>query len=62
MKEISGKLRDKRGYGFPQLLYNELYDLMVRYEISTKDAETYIHHLKEMIDVNFKGNIYCSKW
>lgn len=58
MKEISRKLRDKRGYEFPQLLHNELYDLMVRYEISMKDAETYIHHLKEMIDVNFRGNIY----
>lgn len=49
MKEISRKLRDKRGYEFPQLLHDELYDLMVRYEISTKDAETYIHHFTQII-------------
>ena len=49
VKEISRKLRDKRGYEFPQLLYNELYDLMVRYEISKKDVETYIHHFTQII-------------
>ena len=69
MKEISRKLRDKRGFEFPQLLHDELYDLMVRYEISTKDAETYIHHFTQIIisyleknDCHKSLEIYLGKW
>lgn len=69
MKEISRKLRDKRGYEFPQLLHNELYDLMVQYEISTKDAETYIHHFTQIIISYLEKNdcyktleIYLGEW
>lgn len=69
MKEISRKLRNKRGYEFPQLLHDELYDLMVQYEISTKDAETYIHHFTQIIISYLEKNdsykileIYLGEW
>ena len=44
LKQMAKKLKDKRGYEFPQLLHRELYDLRVRYEIPAMEAETYIHH------------------
>lgn len=49
MKKISRKLKDKKGYEFPELLHNELYDLMIRYEIPSAKAETYIHHFMQII-------------
>ena len=69
MRELSRKLHDKRGYKFPQLLHDELYDLMVRYEISTIDAETYIHHFTQIIihyleknDCHKTLEIYLGEW
>lgn len=49
LKQMAKKLKDKRGYEFPQLLHRELYDLMVRYEIPAMEAETYIHHFIQVI-------------
>lgn len=49
MKAMAKKLKDKRGYEFPQLLHDELYDLLIRYEIPVRDAETYIHHFSQVI-------------
>lgn len=49
MRKMASKLKDKRGYEFPQLLHNELYDLLIRYEVSVRDAETYIHHFSQVI-------------
>ncbi len=46
---MANKLKDKKGYEFPQLLHAELYDLLIRYEISVRDAETYIHHFSQVI-------------
>ena len=50
LKDISKKkLKDKSGYEFPELLHEELYDLMIRYEIPVMQAETYIHHFMKVI-------------
>lgn len=49
LKLLAKKLKDKRGYEFPQLMHRELYDLMVRYEIPAREAETYIHHFMQVI-------------
>ena len=49
LSRIAEKLKGKKGYDFPQLLHSELYDLMVRYEIPTMEAETYIHHFMQVI-------------
>ncbi|WP_033163456.1 hypothetical protein [Sharpea azabuensis] len=49
LKQMAKKLKDKRGYEFPQLLHRELYDLMVCYEIPAMEAETYIHHFIQVI-------------
>lgn len=69
MKAVANKLKDKRGYEFPILLYNELYDLMVRYEIKPLLAETYIHHFSQVIISYLEDNdsdksleIYLGVW
>lgn len=49
LNKISRRLQDKRGYEFPQMLHNELYSLMIRYEIPQTEAETYIHHFIQII-------------
>lgn len=46
---IAKKLKDRKGYDFPQLLHKELYDLMVSYEIPIMETETYIHHFMQVI-------------
>lgn len=46
---IAKRLKDKNGYDFSQLLHNELYDLMVSYEIPIMETETYIHHFMQVI-------------
>ena len=33
LKTLAKKLKNKSGYEFPELLHEELYDLMIRYEI-----------------------------
>lgn len=69
MKAMANKLKDKRGYEFPQLLYNELYDLIVRYEIKPLEAESYIHHFSQVIIKYLEDNdsdktleIYLGRW
>lgn len=69
LKEISRKLRDERGYEFPQILHSELYDLMIRYEIPIVEAETYIHHFIQMIicyleknDSDKTSEIFLGEW
>lgn len=49
LSQIAKNLQDKRGYKFRRLLHRELYDLMVRYEIPAKEAETYIYHFMKII-------------
>ena len=49
LKTLAKKLKDKSGYEFPELLHEELYDLMIRYEIPVMQAETYIHHFMKVI-------------
>ena len=49
LRKMAKKLKDKRGYEFPQLLHRELYDLMICYEIPAMEAETYIHHFIQVI-------------
>ena len=56
LTRIAKRLKDKNGYDFPQLLYKELYDLMVEYEIPTREAETYIHHFMQVIIIYLKEN------
>lgn len=46
---IAKKLKNKKGYDFPQLLHKDLYDLMMDYEIPIMEAETYIHHFMQVI-------------
>jgi len=53
---IAKKLKDKNGYDFPQLLYKELYDLMMSYEIPIMEAETYIHHFMQVIITYLEEN------
>lgn len=69
MKTIANELKDKRGYEFPQLLHDKLYDLMIQYEISERDAETYIHHFSQVIinfllenDYDKTLEMYLSSW
>lgn len=49
LKTLAKKLKNKSGYEFPELLHEELYDLMIRYEIPAMQAETYIHHFMKVI-------------
>ena len=53
---IAKKLKDKKGYDFPQLLHKELYDLMVSYEIPIMEAETYIHNFMQVIVAYLEEN------
>ena len=53
---IAKKLKDKKGYDFPQLLHKELYDLMVSYEIPVMESETYIHHFMQVIIAYLEEN------
>ena len=39
---IAKRLKDKNGYDFSQLLHNELYDLMVSYEIPIIDRKSVV--------------------
>lgn len=56
MKNIAEKLRDKRGYDFPKLLHDNLYDLMAGYEIPQLEAETYIKHFVNVILADLAKN------
>ena len=49
LKTLAKKLKNKSGYEFPELLHEELYDLMIRYEIPAMQAETHIHHFMKVI-------------
>lgn len=53
---IAKKLKDENGYNFPHLLHDELYDLMVRYEIPTMETETYINHFMQVIITYLEEN------
>lgn len=46
---LAQKLKNKRGYEFPQLLYKELHDLMICNEIPEREAETYSYHFVQVI-------------
>ena len=56
LDRIAKKLKDKKGYDFPQLLHKELYDLMVSYEIPVMESETYIHHFMQVIIAYLEEN------
>lgn len=69
MKNMAYKLRNKRGYELPQLLYNSLYELMAQYEIPQMDTETYIHYFIQVIiddlensDFNKALELYIGNW
>jgi len=49
LREISQRLKNSSGYSFTQILYGELYNLMLRYEVPPMQAETYINHFSQMI-------------
>ena len=49
LKDIAQKLKDDKGYDFLQSLNNEIYNLMISYEVATTQAETYIHYFSQMI-------------
>lgn len=50
MRKLAEKLKRKKGYDFPVLLENELYNLLVvQYDISPDQAQVYIHHCIEII-------------
>lgn len=53
---IAKRLKDKNGYDFSQLLHNELYDLMVSYEIPIMETETYIHHFMQVVITYLEEN------
>lgn len=53
---IAKRLKDNNGYDFSQLLHNELYDLMVSYEIPIMETETYIHHFMQVIITYLEEN------
>lgn len=56
MQELSRKLKSTRGYNFRKVLYDELYDLMVRYEVDKQNAETYIHFFIQAIFAYLEQN------
>ncbi len=56
LSRIAKKMKDKKGYDFPQLLHSELYELMMSYEIPTIEAETYIHHFMQVIITYLEEN------
>ena len=69
LKDIAKKLKNDNGYDFLQSLNNELYDLMISYEVSTTQAETYIHYFSQMIITYLEENdsdkileIYLGEW
>lgn len=47
--ELSNKMKNKSGFEFSEILRNELYDLMAKYEIPHYDAESYIRMFSESI-------------
>ena len=49
LNKISDKLRNEQGYELPELLYDEIYGLLVRYEIPVREAESYSHHFVEVV-------------
>ena len=69
MQELSRKLKSARGYNFRKVLYDELYDLMARHEVSKQNAETYIHYFMQAIFTYLEQNdpdkyleAYLSAW
>lgn len=69
MDKISKRLKDKRGYEFPQLLHDEIYGLMIQYEIPIIEAESYTHHFIQIIlnhlesnDDNKSLELYLGEW
>lgn len=49
MKKISNEVRNIRGYGLPHVLHDEIYDLLVRYDVPVREAESYTHYFIEVI-------------
>lgn len=49
LSELARKLKDNSGYDFMKRLQNELYDLMLRYEVPLVQANTYVCHFSQMI-------------
>ena len=49
MQELSKEMINERGYNFKNKLHEQLYDLMIRYEIDDQLAETYIHHFMQAV-------------
>lgn len=70
MRKLAEKLKRKKGYDFPVLLENELYNLLVvQYDISPDQAQVYIHHCIEIIVDYLEKNdsqkaleIHLGKW
>ncbi len=69
MDKISRRLKDKRGYELPQLLHNEIYGLMMQYEVPIIEAESYTHHFIQIIINHLQGNdenksleLYLGEW
>lgn len=69
LKSIAKRIQNKRGYEFPNLLHNELYNLMQKYEIPEMEAATYTHHFCQIVFKYLEDNdsdkymeLYLGKW
>ena len=69
LKKIAQKLKNDRGYDFLQSLNDELYDLMLSYEVPIEQAETYIHYFSQIIVNHLEENdtdkileMYLGQW
>lgn len=56
LKQMAKNLNNKSGYEFIKLLHDELYGVMIRYEIPELEAETYIIHFTNIILSYLKEN------
>lgn len=49
MSQLAKGIKNVSGYSFRKVLHDELYSLMVKYEIPADEAESYIHHFVQVI-------------
>lgn len=56
LKEIANNMKNVNGYDFIRTLHNQLYDLMIRFDIPHDIAENYIHNFNSNIIDYLKEN------
>lgn len=69
MNILSKKLRNERGYDFPKVLHDEVYGLLIQYDMPLIEAESYTHHFSQIIidylekhDDNKALELYLGEW